>query len=184
MPRPSLALSSYICGRQDRVWTHHKSHYPNACLLHGTIFLVLKAMPNFLFLCIITEKHFSLNSEELRKRKIMLIYHACTVALSMRTKHPLLEGSAHIFPYGEKVNTSKDASLMQEESFFIILGFSLFDINICTVEVATIAAINTFLKNSPCLSIPPNSTDLSKSITHAFALAGKMGLHYQSENVF
>lgn len=79
--------------------------------------------------------------------------------------HPFPEGSAHVFPHQEQEKPSKDASVVQVESLFItISGLSLSDVSICTVEVITDAAINIFLKQSPCLPVLPNSTDLSKSI--------------------
>lgn len=99
-------------------------------------------------------------------RKLMVTQRGHTGVISRRMKCSLLEGSTHIFPNGEEGITSNDATLVQAESFFVtVLGFSLSDVNTCTVGVATVAAINIFLKQPLCLSIPPNSTDLSKSIT-------------------
>lgn len=96
----------------------------------------------------------------------MVTQRGHTGVISRRMKCSLLEGSTHIFPNGEEGITSNDATLVQAESFFVtVLGFSLSDVNTCTVGVATVAAINIFLKQPLCLSIPPNSTDLSKSIT-------------------
>lgn len=84
---------------------------------------------------------------------------------SMSINCPSPEGPAHFFPHQEQQKPSKDASLVEEESFFItISGLSLPDVNIGTVGVTTVAAINVFLKQSPCLSILPNSTDLSRII--------------------
>lgn len=84
---------------------------------------------------------------------------------SANINHRFPEGSAHVFPHQEQEKSSKDASLVQVESCFItISGLPLSDVSICMVEVTTDAAINTFLKQSPRLSILPNSRHLSTSI--------------------
>lgn len=105
--------------------------------------------------------------------------------LSIGINCPFPEGPVHIFPHWEQQKPSKDASLVQAESFFItISGFSLHDINICTFGVTTVASINIFLKQSPCLSILPNSTDFSKTIILFLLLwLAKWGYLTKSENV-
>lgn len=147
------------------------------------LFLSFKSFA--ILFCVITGTHFSLNWEELWKRKLMLTQHGHTGVISRRMKCSLLEGSTHIFPNGEEGITGKNATVVQAESFFItVLGLSSLDVNICTVGFATVAAINIFLKQPLCLSIPPNSTDLSKSITLTLLLWLAKWSHITSQKTF